>query len=81
MQWPVYPASEYVGSATKFQLKGNVPLVYAVFSKRKPALTPLMVGGETIQLATTVRNLGVTLDSHLLTHMFDRSARKPFSPA
>jgi hypothetical protein len=35
-----------------------------------------MVGGETVQLATTVRNLGVTLDSHLTLDAHVRSICK-----
>jgi hypothetical protein len=45
--------------------KTEVLLVYAASSRRKPAPTPLMVGGETVHLATTVRNLGVALDAHV----------------
>ena len=66
-------------TANKLKLneaKTEALLVYAVSSKRKPALTPLMVGGETIQLATTVRNLGVTLDSHLTLDAHVRSVCK-----
>jgi hypothetical protein len=45
--------------------KTEALLVYAASSRKKPAPTPLMVSGEMVQLATTVRNLGVTLDCHL----------------
>jgi len=66
-------------TANKLKLnedKTEALLVYAASSRRKPALTPLMVGGETIQLATTVRNLGVTLDSHLTLDAHVRSICK-----
>jgi hypothetical protein len=55
-------------TANKLKLNENKTealIVYASSTRLKPMKIPLRVGEETVPLASTARNLGVILDSHL----------------
>ena len=67
------------GTASKPKLNENKTealVVYAGSARMMPLNTPLGVGEGTVQLASTARNLGVILDSHLLLDDHVRSICK-----